>query len=53
MAFCKLYDRKNALAATGMLNDVVRPFFDSHELRCCVLLTDRGSEYCGSRERSD
>jgi transposase InsO family protein len=52
-AFCKLYDRKNALVAADMLNDVVLPFFDSHELPLLRILTDRGSEYCGNREHSD
>jgi hypothetical protein len=52
-AFCKLYDRKNALAAAGMLNDVVLPFFESHELPLLRILTGCGSEYCGNREHSD
>jgi hypothetical protein len=40
-AYCKLYDRKNALAAADMLNDAVVPFFDSHELPLLRVLTDR------------
>ena len=48
VAFAKLYDRKNALVAADTLNDRVLPFFDSHDVRLLRVLTDRGSEYCGS-----
>ncbi len=50
VVFTKLYDRKNALVATDMLNDQVVPFFDEYELRILRVLTDRGTEYCGLRE---
>lgn len=50
VAFAKLYDRKNALVAAGMLNDRVVPFFDQHEVPLLRVLTDRGTEYCGNRE---
>jgi hypothetical protein len=53
VAFCKLYDRKNALVAADMLNDVVIPFFDSQEIPLLRILTDRGSEYCGNREHHE
>jgi len=53
VAFCKLYDRKNALVAADMLNDMVIPFFDSHEIPLLRILTDRGSEYCGNREHHE
>jgi transposase InsO family protein len=53
VAFCKRYDRKNALVAADMLNDVVIPFFDSHELPLVRVVTDRGSEYCGNREHHE
>jgi transposase InsO family protein len=52
-ACCKLYGRKNALATADMLNDVVIPFFDSHELPLLRVLTDRGSGYCGNREHHE
>lgn len=53
VAFCKLYDRKNALVAADMLNDKAIPFFDSKKLPLLRVLTDRGSEYCGKREHHE
>jgi transposase InsO family protein len=50
VAFAKLYDRKNALVAADVLNDKVIPLFEEQELRVLRILTDRGTEYCGSRE---
>ena len=48
VAFCKLYDRKNALVAADALNSEAIPFFDSHGIPLLRVLTDRGSEYCGN-----
>lgn len=53
VAFTKLYDRKNALVAAEMLNDKVVPFYEQHDLRLLRVLTDRGTEYCGSREQHE
>lgn len=53
VAFTKLYDRKNALVAADMLNDQVVPFFEQHDLRLLRVLTDRGTEYCGSRDQHE
>ena len=53
VAFAKLYDRKNALVAADMLNDRVVPWYDEHEVRLLRILTDRGTEYCGNRERHE
>ncbi len=53
VAFAQLYDRKNALTATHMLNDKVVPFYDSHEVNLMNILTDRGTEYCGAREHHE
>jgi transposase InsO family protein len=53
MAFVKLYDRKNALVAADMLNDRVVPWYDEHEVKLLRILTDRGTEYCGNRERHE
>jgi transposase InsO family protein len=53
VAFAKLYDRKNALVAADMLNDQVFPFFEQQEVRVLRVLTDRGTEYCGSREHHE
>jgi transposase InsO family protein len=53
MAFVKLYDRKNALVAADMLNDRVIPWYDEQEVKLLRILTDRGTEYCGNRERHE
>lgn len=53
VAFCKLYDRKNALTAADMLNDKVIPFFEEQNVRLLRILTDRGTEYCGAREHHE
>ena len=50
VAFAKVYDRKNALAAADLLNDRVVPFFEEHDVPLLRILTDRGTEYCGKRE---
>jgi len=53
VAFAKLYDRKTPLTAADLLNDLVVPFFDAHEVPLSRVLTDRGTEYCGSPERHE
>lgn len=53
VAFVKLYDRKNALVAADMLNDKVIPWFEEQDVRVLRILTDRGTEYCGSREHHE
>lgn len=53
VAFAKLYDRKNALTAADMLNDQVIPFFEEQYVPVLRMLTDRGTEYCGSREHHE
>lgn len=53
VAFCKLYDRKNALVAADLLNDRVIPFFEEEEVKLLRVLTDRGSEYNGRREHHE
>jgi transposase InsO family protein len=53
VAFAKLYDRKTPITAADLLNDRVIPFFDSYEVKLLRVLTDRGSEYCGSPERHE
>jgi len=52
VAFVKLYDRKNALVG-DMLNDRVVPWYEEHDVRLLRILTDRGTEYCGNRERHE
>lgn len=53
VAFCKIYDRKNALVAADMLNDRVLPFFEENGIPLLRVLTDRGTEYCGAREHHE
>jgi len=53
MAFVKPCDRKNAIVAADVLNDLVLPFFDEEGLRLLRILTDRGTEYCGSLENHE
>src|SRR5215203_3366850 len=48
VAFAKLYDRKTPITAAEILNDRVVPFFDEHGIRLFRVLTDRGTEFCGS-----
>jgi len=48
--FAKLYTEKTAVTAADFLNDKVLPFFDSYNIPLIRVLTDRGTEYCGSRE---
>jgi transposase InsO family protein len=49
----KLYDRKNALVAADLLNDRVIPFYEQYDVPLLRVLTDRGTEYCGSREHHE
>jgi transposase InsO family protein len=53
VAFCKLYDRKNALVAADLLNDQAIPFFEEQEVKLLRMLTDRGSEYKGNKEHHE
>jgi transposase InsO family protein len=53
LAVVKLYDRKNALVAADTLNDRVLPFYEDHGISLLRILTDRGTEYCGSREHHE
>ncbi|MEM9129685.1 MAG: IS481 family transposase [Pseudomonadota bacterium] len=52
-ATAKLYDTKTAITAADCLNDRVIPFYDAHDVRLMRVLTDRGTEYCGSPERHE
>lgn len=49
-AICKLYTMKTALTAADTLNDCVLPFFEERGIPLLRILTDRGSEYCGTIE---
>jgi transposase InsO family protein len=48
VAFAKLYDRKTPITAAEILNDRVVPFYEEHAIRLSRMLTDRGTEFCGS-----
>ena len=48
VSIAKLYDRKTPIAAADLLNDRVLPFFEEHEIALSRVLTDRGTEYCGT-----
>jgi transposase InsO family protein len=49
VAFAKLYDRKTPITAAEILNDRVVPFYDEHGIRLLRMLTDRGTEFCGTQ----
>ena len=53
VGFAKLYDRKTPLTAADLLNDRVVPFFEAQDVILQRVLTDRGTEYCGSPERHE
>jgi transposase InsO family protein len=48
VAAAKLYDRKTPLTAADLLNDRVVPLFEEHGIPLGRVLTDRGTEYCGT-----
>ena len=49
VAFAKLHDRKTSITAAEILNDRVVPFNDEHGIRLSRMLTDRGTEFCGTQ----
>ena len=49
VAFAKLYDRKTPITAAEILHDRVVPFYDEHGIRLSRMLTDRGTEFCGTQ----
>jgi transposase InsO family protein len=52
-AAAKLYTTKTPITAADMLNDKVLPFFEEQGMGLLRILTDRGTEYCGSLETHD
>jgi len=48
VGFAKLYDRKTPITAADLLNDRVLPFFEENGIPLCRVLTDRGTDYCGT-----
>jgi len=53
VAQAKLYTTKTPITAADLLNDKVLPFYEDNELPVLRILTDRGTEYCGRREKHD
>ena len=53
IGFAKLYDRKTPITAADLLNDRVIPFYDEHGVVLQRVLTDRGTEYCGTHDRHE
>jgi transposase InsO family protein len=50
VAFAKLYTEKTAITSADVLNDRVLPFYQEQEIPVLRMLTDRGTEYCGTLE---
>jgi transposase InsO family protein len=53
VGFAKLYDRKTPITAADLLNDRVLPFYDDWGVPLQRVLTDRGTEFCGSHDRHE
>jgi len=51
VGFAKLYTAKTPITAADLLNDRVLPFFADHDVPLLRILTDRGTEYCGTPDR--
>jgi transposase InsO family protein len=49
-AFGTLTTQRNAMAAAELLYAHVAPFYESHELALSAVLTDNGTEFCGTEE---
>lgn len=52
-AICKLYTAKNALPAADILNDRVIPTYEELGVPILRILTDRGTEYCGTADKHE
>ena len=53
VGFAKLYDRKTPITAADLLNDRVLPFYEENGIPLQRILTDRGTEYCGTHDRHE
>ena len=51
VAFTKLYTSKVPVTAADTLNDRVLPFFEEQHIPILRVLTDRGTEFCGSPDK--
>lgn len=50
VATAKLYTGKTPITSADVLNDRVIPFFAEHHIDILRILTDRGTEFCGTIE---
>lgn len=53
VGFAKLYDRKTPITAADLLNDRVIPFYEDKGVPLQRVLTDRGTEFCGTHDRHE
>jgi transposase InsO family protein len=51
VADAKLYTEKTPITAADLLNDRVLPFYAAHGIPLVRMLTDRGTEFCGTPDR--
>jgi transposase InsO family protein len=51
VADAKLYTEKTPITAADLLNDRVLPFYAAHGIPRVRMLTDRGTEFCGTPDR--
>ncbi len=51
VAFTKVYTAKVPVTAADLLNDRVLPFFEEQEIPVLRVLTDRGTEFCGTLDK--
>ena len=53
MVACKLYTSKTPITSADLLYDRVLPMLESYGVELLRILTDRGTKYCGRKERHD
>jgi transposase InsO family protein len=51
VGFAKVYTAKIPVTAADLLNDRVLPFFEEQNIPVLRVLTDRGTEFCGSLDK--
>jgi transposase InsO family protein len=51
VGFAKVYTAKIPVTAADILNDRVLPFFEDQNIPVLRVLTDRGTEFCGSPDK--
>jgi hypothetical protein len=53
VAFAKLDEGKTPITAADLLNDRLVPFFEENGIPLVRVLTDRGTEFCGTERITD